>query len=242
MISMLRVITANLLTLALGVVLGWLWHITLGRKKLMQFFGLTKDQTLRIFIGNLGAPNAPDGLVAFEETSEARNLEGLFKSLIPGLSEQPGLFRFLQVADADVKVMRGKPSDPCVSLEHSVISLGSPMSNHASTLIETELQSPVRLNLARHPWAIEIPGLAPVTSPSHGVIVRLCRGEKCFFYLFGITEPGTAAAARYLLANWRAMGRKYKEGVAFYYLVEGRNDGRRSVVSVADRALEMPKR
>lgn len=241
MCDILKGITANLLTLAIVILIAWSWHVTAGRLKLMRFFGLAKDKTLRIFIGNLGAPNAPEGLVAFEESSEARNLEGLFRSLIPGLGAQPGLFRFLQVGDADVKVMRGRPGDPEVTLEHSVISLGSPMSNHASALIGTELQSPVRLNLNRHPWAIEIPSILPVTSISHGVIVRLCRGGKCFFCLFGIIEPGTAAAARYLLRNWRSMGRKYGEGVSFYYLVEARNDGSGSIVSVADHELEGPK-
>ncbi len=239
MSSILRGIVANLLTLGLCAILAWVWHVTMGRRKLMQFFGLSKDRTMRIFIGNLAAGNAPEGLVAFEETSEARNLQGLFKSLIPGLSQQPGLFRFLGTTDPDVEVMRGRPSDPCVNLDHSAISLGSPMSNHASTLIEKELRSPVHLNLSRHPWAIEIPGLSPVTSTSHGVIVRLCRADKCYFCLFGITEPGTAAAARYLLANWRAMGRKYGEGQPFFYLVEARTDGNRRVLSVVDRALDL---
>ena len=138
--------------------------------------------------------------------------------------------------------MRGKPIDSCVNLEHSVISLGSPMSNHASTLMETELRNPVRLNLSCHPWAIEIPGLAPVTSVNQGVIVRLCRADRSYFCLFGITEAGTAAAARFLLANWRTMDRKYEHGVPFFYLVEARNNGRQNVVPVADRALGLPGR
>jgi hypothetical protein len=239
--DIIKTITANILTLALGVLLAWLWHVTLGRRKLMRFFGLTKDKTLRIYIGNLGDPNAPGGVVAFEESSEARNLGGLFQSLVPGLSEHRGLFRFLELADADVKVVRGRPSDPEVNLEHSVISLGSPMSNHASTLIETNLKSPVRLNRSSLPMAIEIPGLPSVSSMAQGVIVRLCRSDKCFFYLFGITEPGTCAAARYLLRNWRSMSRKYREGEAFCYLVESRANDRRGVVLIADRLLETPR-
>lgn len=240
MFDIAKCITANVLTLVVGGSIAWAWHVLLGRRRLMQFFGMTSDQTLRIFIGNLSAPNAPDGLVGFEECSEARNLEGLFQSLVPGLSTQTGLLRFLQVGDADVRVIRGRPGDPCVNLEHSAVSLGSPMSNHASTLIETELHNPVRLNLSRHPWAIEIPGLSPVTSVTQGVIVRLCRADRCFFCLFGITEAGTAAAARFLLTNWRSMDRKYPDGVPFFYLVEARNNGHQTVVAIADQTLGIP--
>ena len=134
--SIVKVVIANLLTLGLGVLVVWSWHVIAGRRRLSRFFGLTKDQTLRIFIGNLGCPPGAEGMVAFGESSEARNLEGLFKSLIPGLSDQ-GLLHFLRAGDADVRVLRGRLGDPEVNLEHSVISLGSPMSNHGSTLIET---------------------------------------------------------------------------------------------------------
>jgi hypothetical protein len=235
--EIIKVLIANFLTLALLFGLSWGYHALLGRRALMRFFGLTKDRTLRIFIGHLGDPNSPDGPVGFEESSEARNLEYLFRPLLPGLADRPGPFRFLQLLDTDVKVLRGRPGDPGVNLEHSAVSLGSPMSNHASKLIESTLKSPVRLNLSRNPWAIEIPGSLPVNSTAQGAIVRLCRPDRCFFYVFGITEPATSAAASYLFHNWRSMRKRYRDGSSFYYLVERQNGGNGGVVAIADHAL-----
>jgi len=234
-------IPANFLTLVLTFLVAWLFYVFAGRRRLMNFFGLREEKILRIFIGHVPQSGIPQGLVGFEESSEARNLEDLFKSFIPGLSEQPGFLKYLQIADIDVKVLPAKKSDPRVTLDQSSISVGLRTSNYASALIEDELRCPVHFNDPT--GSIDGPGLplVPRGSETKGVVVRICRDDRCFFYVAGITEPATAGAARYLLKNWRSMSKKYPDGVSFYFLVEVKNDSRQTVVSLADHELVVPK-
>lgn len=228
-------IVANILTVPiLGTVL-FVCYWWGGRLALKKFFGLADGGSLRIFVGHIQAKEAgPQGVVGVEEFSAAKNLESLFKTTVPGLSAVSNSLRFLQLADLDVEVMPAKRGDPTITLDQSVISLGSPASNQASFLIENELGSPVRFDSP----AIKIPGLPPVASPNQAVIVKLCRDDRCFFYVFAAPEQGTSAAARYLFRNWRTLRKKYGDRSSFYCLVGTANNGG----AVAQGELETPKK
>src|SRR5438094_8859791 len=81
-------ILANFLTAALVIGFWALWELAAKRRRLFRFFGLAHEKTLRIFIGQVPHQGAPQGLVGFQESSEALRLAELFKSPIPGLSDR----------------------------------------------------------------------------------------------------------------------------------------------------------
>jgi hypothetical protein len=230
-------VLANLITIAITLVVCWLFYRCFGRRQLMSFFGVEREKILRIYVGSVRNENALKGFVGFEEINEAKNLEALFKSVIPGLGEQPGLLKFLQVADIQTEILPAAPNSPNVTLGHSLISLGSPMSNYASSLLETELKNPVKCD--RNTGNIQIPHLPPI-SDNQGVVERICSGGKNYFYIAGKPEPVTAGCARFLIQNWKSMRKKYGDRTSFFYIVEVENDSRKSVVSIADHELQIP--
>jgi hypothetical protein len=227
---------ANFLTLLLTFLIAWLLYAILGRRSLLKFFGVVEAKFLRIYIGHVPNSNVPRGFVGFEEISEAKNIEALFKSVIPGLENQPGVLRFLQVADIKTEILPGEKDHKDVTLEHSFISLGSPTSNFASELLETELKNPVKCD--RITGGIQIPHLPPIAN-NQAVVVRLCSRNRSFFYVAGKDEPMTASGARFLIENWKTMRKRYSDRNSFYYLVEVRNDTRKTVVSVANDELQL---
>ena len=236
MLNILLGICANVLTLVIGVGLAWAWHLSVGRRKLMRFFGVaSSERKVRIFIGNLQAQGVPRGYVGFEESFAARRLQGLFQSLIPGASNFSTALGFLRLADIDAEVVPAMPGDPSIILDQSSISIGSNLSNQASAMIERDLKSPVHSDTSGA-FAIVIPNLEPIRSPYHGVLVKLCRNGKCFFYAFGAAEYGSAGAAHYLVNNWRVMQKKYGNEVQFYYLIDA-SGGAQTAISVADHKL-----
>ncbi len=76
-------ILANLATLLATILITLLWYVIFGRRALMKFFGVTRGKLLRIYVGHVWSPQA-DGLVGFEEMNRAKDIEALFKSLVPG--------------------------------------------------------------------------------------------------------------------------------------------------------------
>jgi len=228
-------VLANIITAFLTLTIALLWFVFVGRRKLLRFFGIQKTKQLRIYTGHIKQEGIPLGVVGFEEISEAKNLERLFRSTVPG---QSGLFRFLQLTDIDVEVLPARQNDATVSLGQSVISLGLRTSNHASLLIERELKCPVHFDDAKRaivgPNSLE---LVPYSSGTKAVVVRLCHDDKHYFYLAGFTEPATACAARFLLRNWRSMHKRYSPGKSFYYLVEMKPDSINTVISLAEHEL-----
>ena len=232
-------VLANLITVAITLVAGWLFYRCFGRRKLMSFFGVEREKILRIYVGNVQNENAPKGFVGFEEINEAKNLEGLFKSVIPGLAEQPGLLKFLQVSDVQTTILPAGLNSKDVTLNHSLVSLGCPTTNLASFLLEKDLQSPVKFDL--NPFSIRIPHLAPITADNQGIVAKLCRGDRHYFYVAGKLEPVTAGCARFLIQNWELMRRKYGDKTSFYYLLEVKDDSLKSVVSIANDELPTVK-
>jgi len=230
-------IFANLITVVVLLVIGWLFYISFGRRKLMKFFGVEREKILQIYVGTVSNPNAPKGFVGFEEISEAKNLEGLFKSVIPGLADQPGLLKFLQVSDIQTAILPAALNSKDVTLTHSLISLGCPTSNFASALLEKELRSPVKFNL--DPFSLQIPRLPPITVENQGIVVKICRGDRHYFYIAGKLETTTAGCARFLIQNWKLMRKKYGDKTSFYYLLEVKNDSMKGVVSIGNDELQI---
>jgi hypothetical protein len=227
-------ILANAITLVLTIFVGFVCYRFLGRRALSSFFGVRQKKYLRIYTGWKPNPDAPMGLVGFEEFNEAKNLEGLFKSVIPGLGDQPGLLRFLQLSDVHTEILPAPHQDSSVRLDCSIISLGASNSNRASLLIETELRSPVRYV----GQDLHIPNLPPITNGQQGIIAKIRANGNCYFYVAGGSEPATAGCARYLIKNWRAMRKKYGDNSSFYYLIEVKTDSQKTPFSFADHPLQ----
>lgn len=76
---------------------------------------------------------------------------------------------------------------------------------------------------------IELPGGYPEPTGLCGFVTRAQHPEtkQIAFYAAGPSAPGTVAAARYLLDNWKALHRKHDRNTPFCVLVVATDlDGR----------------
>jgi hypothetical protein len=134
-------------------------------------------------------------------------------------------------------ILPAAPDSKDVTLAHSLISLGCPWSNFASSLLEKELRSPVKFNW--DPFFLQIPRLPPITAENQGIVVKICRGDRHYFYIAGKLETTTAGCARFLIQNWKLMRKKYGDKTSFYYLLEVKNDSMRGVDSIGNDELQI---
>ena len=230
-------VLANLATLPMTAFIIWLWFVFFGRSRLLKFFGIARGERLRIYVGRIDHQPEKD-LVGFEEMNQAKNIEALFKSVVPGLGDQLGMLRFLRMTDIHTEILPGTPKSSDVTLECSFISLGLSTSNAASSLLEEELRCPVKYD--RKTECIITPDCPPIDTGDLGFVARIRRGDMNYFYIGGLPESTTAGCARYLIQNWKSMRKKYGYTTSFYYVLQMR-DGDRTAERKMDNELRIPK-
>jgi len=149
---------ADIVSLAVTVVLGWLLFMLTRRRRLLKFFGIEASRRIVIYLSNLrvkpfGAIGIDDqersyegSTVAFYEMSVAERFRNLFTYILPSLSEKSGVLSKLLISDVQVEI-----SSP---LEHaqleassSFVTLGGPAYNGASDFVEKALHGRARFTL-----------------------------------------------------------------------------------------------
>lgn len=250
-------VVANVAFVLLVAVISYASFIGLRRGRMYNFWGLKPVRKIRIYVshlyvvprhpdcpeGRMGGAVAPDGnvrsfqgsAVTLLETEMATLLRRLFFASLPGRAVQPAWLRSLLLTNADAAVAPAPQAGKRIEGEGTVVALGSPAYNSVSGQIEVACRSPVRfINDNRE---IELPGGLTVQDPRQGVVVRLECSDRYWFYLAGISEGGTAAAAFFLATRWKHLHKKYRKIPSFYALVEFVGNDLRMVRLVSEGAL-----
>ena|SRR5438876_2652575 len=177
-------------------------------RKCAQFFGVQKRRQLNVYYGCISVGT---GLVGARESHEVIRFAELFRLGIGGRGDSDSLLK--RVFLATVRVC-GIPSCPGteVSLENSLITLGSPKFSLASAVFERELEPKISV----HNGGIAFPGGKVEGDDSQAVLVKKCRDGLAYFYVAGIEESGTVAASRYLAEHWKELARKYPAEQSFF--------------------------
>jgi hypothetical protein len=197
---------ANLLTLLLVILIRFLskgWN-----QKCLRFFGVYKRRRLNVYYG---CASIGTGWVGARESQETSRFAELFQLRIPGLTDGDSLLRTIFLAAVKVQGL-ASCKDTKVSLEDSLITLGSPRYTLASDVFEKRIEPAISV----HDDAIEFPGGKVEGDRSQAVLVKKCRNGLAYFYAAGTDEPGTVAASRYLAEHWKELARKYPAGQSFF--------------------------
>src|SRR5713101_414602 len=102
-------ILANLITIGLVAFAVFLFGWLKRRRMLLHFFTgqttlLPGSNRFLVYLSATERSGSPGGFVSILELTEARNLQELFVSLVPGPSGNPGLFRSFMVSGLEYEI------------------------------------------------------------------------------------------------------------------------------------------
>jgi len=225
-------IAASFTVLAVLVFISWVL-VQRRRQGLISFFGVSKSKRLRLYFsllrvpqfGAIGADGQPRSFggsaIPSGELEFLVPYEGLFNYVVPALQEQPGLWRHVFFADVDIVASPAPISANEIEKESSMISFGSPAYNCVSGWIETDLHALGRF--IQDNRSIEVANVPAFRDPMHCFVqrVRIGDGPSKAFYVGGMNEPSTQAAAYYLLASWEKLRDRYGDRENFCIVLKG---------------------
>jgi hypothetical protein len=223
--SIAQNLVAELLFLLILLALGWLLYRVTHRRPLLSFFGIKRPRRLFVYLSNLsirqGGALGVDGLSRrFAESAlpayEAALmpwLQRLFNYVVPGTNEQPGFLKWLQLSDVVVEFVPSPLDESEIERDSTIIAVGSPGYNVASSYVEDSLHSIGRFTNDNN--AITLEGSSPLHSDHYAFVQRAGNPKQRAYYAAGITSRGTTGAVRFLVTHWRDLNGKYPGGKPF---------------------------
>jgi hypothetical protein len=169
------------------------------------------------------------------EMTCALRLSEVFSHPFPGMESQQGILSSFRLSDILCEIIPSPFQKSEVILDHTVICIGSPGYNTASSLLQKEIETKVCFSDDNK--QIEIEGLAPIKNARQGVVARFRVNENSYFYLGGLSEFGTASAVIYLRKHWARLHRTYQDKTSFYVICEAKGEDIESVTEVSQNAL-----
>ena len=223
--SIAQDLVAELLFLLILLALGWLLYRVTHRRPLLSFFGIRGSKRLVVYLSNLsiqrGGALGVDGLPrSFGESAlpayEAALtpwLQRLFNYVVPGTTEQPGFLKWLQLSDVDVEFFPSPFDESEIERDSTIIAVGSPGYNVASSYVEDSLHSIGRFTNDNN--AITLEGSSPLHGDHYAFVQRAGNTKPPAFYVAGISSQATTGAVRFLVNHWRDLNGKYPGGKPF---------------------------
>jgi hypothetical protein len=214
-------VITNIISFVLTLQLAWIVYHLFRRRKLLKFFGIGEQKRITVYLSNIrvvkggslgtdGQPRAYSGTtVTVGESLQANLFLNLFSYLVPGLSSQPGILRYLLVSDIQVVIAPSPVRQEDIDRTSTIVTLGSPGYNIVSEWVERTLNP--RIRFTNDNSAITVNGLPNITDDSQSFIQRIYdpSNKRWVFYTAGLSEFGTIGAAYFLASRWRHLYKKF---------------------------------
>lgn len=214
-------VIANTIFFVLTVLVGWSAFLLFRRRKLLKFFGIEEHKRITVYLSNIrvtqggslgtdGLPRAYSGTtVTFGESLQANLFLNLFSYLVPGLSSQPGILKYLSVSDVQVVVAPSPLREDDIDKTSTIVTLGSPGYNIVSEWVQRSLNP--RIRFSNDNSAITVNGLPNIADGRQSFVQRIydADNKRWVFYTAGLSELGTIGAAYFLASRWRSIFKKF---------------------------------
>lgn len=214
-------VVSEYIALGLLIVVAWIVVRATGRRRLLRFFAIKSDRRLVIYLSNLniraggatgvdGAPRSfAEAAVPAYEVELIRPFQRLFNFVVPGVESLPGPLKWLLMSDVSVEVVPSPAQTDEVERVSTLIAIGSPGYNAASSRIEDGLHSLGRFTADNA--AVEVDGAPPLVDHTYAFVQRVVDPAtgQTVFYVAGPASVGTAGAAHFLVTRWSELGKKY---------------------------------
>lgn len=135
-------------------------YLIFNRKKLLQFFGISQVKKLVIYTSNLYVKrygslginkksySFSGTAIPYEESSAANSMKGLFNVFLPSQVDKPGLLNKVLLSDVNVLIYPSPIDNGIFEQDASIISLGFPIYNNISKIVEEIFNPPGKLDYA----------------------------------------------------------------------------------------------
>jgi hypothetical protein len=221
--SIIAGIIANAIFFVFILLVGWSAFLLFRRRKLLKFFGIKEQKRITVYLSNIqvmqggslgidGQPRAYAGTtVTFGESLQSNLFLNLFSYLVPGLSSQPEILKYLSVSDVQVVVAPSPSREEDIDKTSTIVTLGSPGYNIVSKWAQLTLNP--RMRFTNDNSAIAVNGLPNITDAKQSFVQRLYdpNNKRWVFYTAGLSEIGTIGAAYFLASQWHSLFKKFKE-------------------------------
>jgi hypothetical protein len=206
-------------------VLAWLVHVATRRARLLAFFGIKERKRLVLYLSNVnvlgssGVDGRPrsflEPAIPVTEVALVPLFQRLFNVIVPGLTDQPGLLKWLLVSDVTVDVQAAPSHASAVENTATLIAVGSPAYNGASLKVEQTFHPLTRFNTEYSGFSLD--PAHPTTDLRCSFVQRAYdpASGQIAFYVAGMSSLGTAGAAYFLAHRWSYLEKKYKSAKAF---------------------------
>jgi hypothetical protein len=214
-------VIANTIFFVFTVLVGWSAFLLFRRRGLLKFFAVGENKRITIYLSNIrvvqGGSIGTDGkkrnysgtTVTLGESTQGNLFLNLFSYLVPGLSSQPGVLKYLSVSDVQVVVSPSPLSVDDIDKTSTIVTLGSPGYNIVSKWVQETLNP--RMFFTNDNSAISVKGLPNITDAKQSFIQRIydSHNKRWVFYTAGLSELGTIGAAYFLASGWRPLFKKF---------------------------------
>ena len=222
---------SSLITVAVLTIVGIAVYRLSHRRRLLGFFGCLRTRKVNLYLSNLdiiyGGAADPEGLPRAYRGPSTPGYElpfipviyNLFMALVPGLSSQPGIWKYLATRDLEVAISPAPKSAEDIDDEGTLVSVGSIGYNTVSKEIESNFNPSARLDPDNGYIAISEGKV--FSGPGYAFIQRCrhSRRNQWAFYVAGSTRIGTTAAFTYLMFRWDKLRRTYQNATPFCIVI-----------------------
>ncbi len=222
-------IASNLLFLMLLAFVGVVVYNVTGRRALLKFFRIERTKRINLYLSHLrvnqfgaigmdGRPRSFGGTaIPFAESRNVAIFQRLFNYVVPGVSSQPGLLKWLLISDVEVVPLVSPLTEENIDTSTTAICLGSPGYNLVSGWAE-RLGAIGRFT--NDNTALSMRGLPPLTDARQGFVQRVVSPDATCFYVAGPSELATNGAAHFLATRWRYLRQRFGDDRSFCVIVQ----------------------
>ncbi len=229
--NVLAGVISNTIFFGITIVIGWSAFLIVRRRRLLKFFGIGETKRITVYLSNIrvveGGSVGTDGkprryagtTVTIGEAVQANLFPNLFSYRIPGLSDKPGILKYLMVSDVKVVVLPSPLKEEDIDKTSSMITFGSPGYNVVSQWAERKFVP--RMKFVQDNSQIAVDNLPNIADGKQSFVQRLYDSDnkRWVFYTAGLSELGTIGAAYFLASQWRKLYKKYGAKDPFSHII-----------------------
>ena len=219
-------VASDFITIAFLTLAGTLVYRFSRRRGLLRFFGCAKTRKLCLYLSNLdilfGGAIDPEGKPRGYRGPSTPGYElpfipaiyRLFQAPVPGLSSQPGLWRYLALRDVEIVASPAPGSILDIDEKATLVTVGSLGYNTVSREVERSFKPSVQLSTDG--YVISPDGVRHDGS-EYAIVGKYYSPERkqWAFYTAGPTRVGTTGAFLYLVRHWADLRRTFGDRSPF---------------------------
>ncbi|MDY6857023.1 MAG: hypothetical protein SWO11_20410 [Thermodesulfobacteriota bacterium] len=224
--------------IALGIIflVGVIIYWSVGRRKLLNFFGLKSQKRIILYLsnirvtrgGSIGVDNTPRAFsgdaIAANEARLIPYFQRLFNFIVPQVKSLPGFLKFLLLSDISADFLLSPLQSGDVERSSTFIAVGSPGYNKASQHIEEAFHPIAKFTDDNASFVLQ--DVPPITDLKTSFVQRVfnqATGQTAF-YVAGMSPLGTNGAMYFLITRWDYLVKKYPENTPFCVVLKISSD------------------